>query len=117
MCGSQGNDCCCCPDAMIFQEEICGDFKDIDAVVWSPPAVNDYFQGTFEVFNAGPGQVRFSVNDPANPANLFDVPPGTSRAVSVNNPFRFAVQSIGIDGAVTGTFGKWCITLYKRVFA
>lgn len=113
MCGSQGNDCCCCPDAVIFTEEICGNIKDpIDQAVWTAPTVNDYIQGTFEVFNAGPGTIDFSVN-----GIVFTAPAGSSKVVSFNNPTIFIVQTIGQTGAVAGTTGKWCITLYKRVFA
>ena len=113
MCGTQGSDCCCCPDAMIFTEEICGNIKDpIDQAVWTAPTVNDYFQGTFEVFNAGPGTIDFSVN-----GTVFTVPAGSSKAVSFNNPTIFIVQTVGQTGAVAGTTGKWCIKLYKRVFA
>lgn len=101
MCGSKGNDCCCCPDAMIFQEELCGNITDpIDQAVWTAPAVNDYFQGTFEVTNNGPGTIDFSVN-----GTVFTVPPGSSRAVSVNNPTIFIVQTFNIPGAVAGTTG------------
>lgn len=106
MCGTQGNDCCCCPNAMIFQEKICGNFGDINAVVWTAPAVNDYIQGTFEVFNAGPNPVVFAV---VNGGPNITVPPGTSQAISVNNPTVLGIVSIG-------SHGKWCITLYKRVF-
>lgn len=113
MCGSQGNDCCCCPNAVIFTEEVCGNIKDpINQAVWTAPPVNDYIQGTFEVFNAGPGTIDFSVN-----GTVFTVPPGTSQAISVNNPTIFIVQTTDIPGAIAGTSGKWCITLYKRVFA
>lgn len=116
MCGSQGNNCCCCPDAMIFTEKICGDFGSINQVVWSAPEVNDYIQGTFEVFNAGSGRVDFSVNFPTNPIVIENVPPGTSQSISVNNPETFIIQTI-FNGVYSGTTGKWCITLYKRVFA
>ncbi|KXZ18810.1 hypothetical protein AXI59_16255 [Bacillus nakamurai] len=114
MCGSKGNDCCCCPNAMIFQEELCGNFGAIDAAVWTAPTVNDYIQGTFEVFNAGPGTVDFSVTS-NGVLNLFHVPPENSIAVSFNNPTRFAVQTI-FGEVYNGSTGKWCITLYKRIF-
>lgn len=114
MCGSQGNDCCCCPNAVILQEQICGNFRDINQIVWEAPAVNDYIQGTFEVFNAGNGPVMFTVNNLPTPP--FTVPPGTSQSISVNNPTNFIIQTTGFPGAVPGTHGKWCITLYKRVF-
>ena len=110
MCGSQGNDCCCCPDAVIFQEKLCGNFGAIDQAVWTAPAVNDYVQGTFEVFNAGTGQVDFSVN-----GAVFTVPPRTSKTLSFNNPSIFVVQTI-FNNVFSGSTGKWCITLYKRIF-
>ncbi|MEK3856208.1 S-Ena type endospore appendage [Cytobacillus sp. FSL H8-0458] len=114
MCGSnRSGDCCCCPDPVIFQEKLCGNIQDpIDQAVWTAPAVNDYIQGTFEVFNAGPGTIDFSVN-----GNVFSVPPGNSRAVSFNNPTIFIVQTVGQPGAQPGTSGKWCIVLYKRILA
>ncbi|MBO9129851.1 S-Ena type endospore appendage [Bacillus sp. 165] len=112
MCGSNAFGGDCCPDAMIFQEQLCGNITDpIDQAVWVAPATNDYIQGTFEVFSAGPGTIDFSVN-----GVVFTAPPGTSKAVSVNNPSTFIVQTNGQRGAVAGTTGKWCITLYKRVF-
>lgn len=114
MCGSNGSgDCCCCPDAVVLQEKVCGNIKDrINQAVWTAPTVNDYIQGTFEVFNAGPGDIEFSVN-----GVVFTVPPGNSKVVSVNNPTIFIIQTFDFPGAQEGTSGKWCITLYKRVFA
>lgn len=110
MCGTQGNDCCCCPDAVIFKEEICGNIGPTTSageVVWQPIGVNDYIQGTFEVFNAGPGDIIFAV---VNGGPNFTVPVGTTQVISVNNPTVLGIIS-------NGATGKWCITLYKRVFA
>lgn len=115
MCGTHGNgnNNNCCPDGVILTEDLCGNIKDpIDQAVWTAPNVNDYIQGTFDVFNAGPGTIDFSIN-----GTVYTVPPGNSKAVSVNNPSIFIVQTFGQEGAVAGTTGKWCITLYKRVFA
>ena len=111
MCGSQGNNCCCCPDAMIFQEEICGNFGPLanGVSVWLPADVNDYFQATYEVFNAGPVAIFFATEAGQTPG--FEVPVGTSRVVSVNNP-----TVLGIFNTNNSATGKWCITLYKRVF-
>lgn len=114
MCGNQENRSCC-PDASILQEEICGRFGVINEEVWIAPIVNDYIQGTFEVFNSGPGLALFTVhtitdNDP----QVYIVPPGNSLAVSVNNPTKFIVQTADLEDNQAS--GKWCIKLYKRVF-
>lgn len=113
MCSNTGSDCCCCPSGVIFTEKLCGNITDpIDQIVWSAPEESDYIQGTFEVTNNGPGTIDFSVN-----GDVYTVPTGSSKAVSVNNPTEFIVQTIGQPGALPGTTGKWCITLYKRVIA
>jgi hypothetical protein len=102
----------CCPPAQILQEQLCGNIKDpIDQVVWTA-TMNHYIQGTFEVFNTGPGTIDFSVN-----GTVFSVLPQNSKAVSINNPTIFIVQTVGQPGAIAGTTGKWCINLYKRILA
>ncbi|WP_163100460.1 S-Ena type endospore appendage [Peribacillus alkalitolerans] len=123
MCGSHNNHDnggFCCPDPQIFVEKNCGNLRgplgtpamgDVAAVfapVWTGPTDGDYFQGTFEVFNCGPvGDIQFLVDPLTTP---IVVPPGNSKTVSVNNPNNFRVL------IPTGTSGKFCITLYKRVF-
>ncbi|WP_163100463.1 S-Ena type endospore appendage [Peribacillus alkalitolerans] len=119
MCGNHGSNFngFCCPDPQIFVEKNCGNLRgplgttettpDTFAPVWTGPADGDYFQGTFEVFNCGPvGNILFRVSPNAT---VITVPPGNSIAVSVNNPTSFEVI------VPTGTSGKFCITLYKRV--
>jgi hypothetical protein len=108
MCGSNGSNsnCCCCPNAV---EKICGNLMGplTNFPVWTAPTVNDYFQGTFEIFNAGPaGNITSNViPDTSEP-----ITPGNSISASINNPTTFTVT---VD---SGTHGKFCITLYKRVF-
>jgi Protein of unknown function (DUF3992) len=116
MCGSHGSNsnCCCCPNAVVLQEKICGNLAGplTNFVAWQAPAVNDYFQGTFEIFNAGPGTITATVLNSAGVViGTLTVPPGNSVSVSVNNPNSFVITSVP-----AGTHGKFCITLYKRVF-
>ena len=111
--GSNSN-CCCCPDAAIFQEEICGNLTGLLSgyLAWEAPAVNDYFQGTFEIFNAGPDTITASVLDSnGNVIAPLSIPPNNSVSASANNPEFFSVN------VPAGTHGKFCITLYKRLFA
>lgn len=115
MCNSNGFNGNCCPSAQIFQEKICGNLTGPlnDFLIWSVPAtfVNDYIQGTFEIFNAGPGTITANINDNGTLVGGLNVPPGTSQAVSVNSP-----GSVTVD-VPAGTAGRFCITLYKRVLA
>lgn len=119
MCGSNGSNsnCCCCPNAVVFQEKICGNLtgplgEAAPFIAWQAPEVNDYFQGTFEIFNAGPGIITATVlNNDGVVVGTLTVPPGSSISVSVNNP-----NSLNIISVPLGTHGKFCITLYKRVF-
>lgn len=114
MCGSNvSGDCCCCPNAMVFQEKICGNLTGPlnGFIAWQAPTVNDYFQGTFEIFNAGPGIITADVLNSASVViATLTVQPGNSVSVSVNNPNSFSVT------VLDGTHGKFCITLYKRLF-
>ena len=55
MCGSS-NCNCGCPNANVFQEEICGNLTGIltNYVAWEVPVnggENDYIQGTFQIFH------------------------------------------------------------------
>lgn len=114
MCGSGGfgGDCCCCPPSQVFQEKICGNLTGAltDFLAWQAPlGVNDYFQGTFEIFNAGPGIITAVAN--GGPGNLLTIPSGTSQVVSINLPTNLTVT------VPLGTTGKFCINLYKRVSA
>ncbi|MEH7010756.1 S-Ena type endospore appendage [Neobacillus niacini] len=125
MCGSQGSNsnCCCCPNAIVLQEKICGNLAGplpvpvpspgltLPFLAWEAPDVNDYFQGTFEIFNAGPATITAEVLDSTGGViATLTVPPGNSVSVSVNNPDSFSVT------VPDGTHGKFCITLYKRLF-
>ncbi|WP_163100461.1 S-Ena type endospore appendage [Peribacillus alkalitolerans] len=114
MCGNHknhNNNGFCCPNPQNFVEENCGNIRGpLELVtVWSAPADSDYFQGTFEVFNCGTGNITFSVNQTGTIAERIIVTPGNTRKISVNNPISFIVS------APAGTSGKFCITLYKRV--
>lgn len=121
MCGSNGSnmDCCCCPDRVVFQEKICGNLTGplpvppaTTFVAWTAPAVNDYFQGTFEIFNAGPaGTITARVLNTGGAIPIVATP-GNSISVSVNNPV-----SLIIDSVPSGTHGKFCINLFKSIFA
>ena len=115
MCGSHGSNsnCCCCPNAVVLQEKICGNLTGplTNFVAWEAPDVNDYFQGTFVIFNAGPVIITANVLDATGAIiGTLSVPPGNSVSVSVNNPDSFSVT------VPDGTHGKFCITLYKRLF-
>ena len=117
MCGSNGSnmDCCCCPYRVVFQENICGNLAGplTNFPAWTPPAVNDYFQGTFEIFNAGPaGDITAVVTNTAGTAFTIVATPGNSISVSVNNPASFTITI-----ATAGTHGKFCINLFKSIFA
>lgn len=108
--GSQSG-CCCCPSAQIFKEELCGNLtgplEGFEA--WTAPiGMNDYIQGTFEIFNAGPGVITATISGTPD-ANL-NVPPGSSQAVGVINPSEMVVT------VPAGTSGKFCINLFKRLF-
>ncbi|KXZ12711.1 hypothetical protein AXI59_16240 [Bacillus nakamurai] len=122
MCGSQGSnlDCCCCPNRVVFQEKICGNLTGplpvsgtTSFVAWVAPAVNDYFQGTFEIFNAGPaGTISAEVIDTSGTIFPIVATPGNSISVSVNNPASLTIISVPL-----GTSGTFCINLYKSIFA
>lgn len=116
MCGSNGNSCC--PSAQVFQEKICGNLQgplpwesQPGFTAWNAPAVNDYFQGTFEIFNAGPDIITARVLNSTGEFVDLSVPAGNSVSISFNNPDSFVVF------VPEGTNGKFCINLYKRIFA
>lgn len=106
----------CCPDGVIFKEEFCGNLKGplspggTDVVVWDGSTVDDYFQGTFEIYNKGEGTISAEVTRVGATAVSLVVPPGNSFAVSVDNPATFEITN-----APARTRGKFCITLYKEV--
>ncbi|MEH7304366.1 S-Ena type endospore appendage [Neobacillus drentensis] len=108
MCGSHKNKTSfCCPEAQIFTEEICGNLEGpINQTVWTAPSPSDYFQGTFTVTNLGITPFIFSVN-----GIVQTVPAGNTVSLSVNNPTIFVVTLEADDR------GRFCITLYKRLFA
>ncbi|WP_144555203.1 S-Ena type endospore appendage [Bacillus sp. X1(2014)] len=107
MCGSHNKTSFCCPEAEIFTEEICGNLEGpIDQAVWTAPTPSDYFQGTFTVTNTGNSPFIFSVN-----GVVLTVPPGSTVSLSANNPVSLIV-TLGPEDR-----GRFCITLYKRVFA
>jgi hypothetical protein len=115
MCNTHNNLGFCCPEAQIFQEQICGNLQGplTDTNVWLAPTPSDYFQGSFEVFNSGPGIILFEIQDLAGNtiSGPVGVPVGTSIVLSVNNPGRLVVN------VPDGTRGRFCINLYKRIFA
>ena len=85
MCGSQGNDCCCCPDAMIFQREnFAVSVKDIDAVIsgHQTQLLMIIFKALLKYLMLDQGRYDYYDNDPANPANccFADVPPGDQQS-------------------------------------
>ncbi|PEA16767.1 hypothetical protein COK06_27315 [Bacillus cereus] len=116
MCGSQGisENCCCCPPAQLFQEKICGNFGPNNTVaVWSAGEVDDYVQGTFEVFNSA-SSIEFAtggVSSALQGGFTFGTPPGFSRSASAPFPISFTIES------PANTSGTFCITLYKRIRA
>lgn len=115
MCDSHGFNGNCCPSAQILQEKICGNLTGplTNFIAWSASVtLNDYIQGTFEIFNAGPGIITAVINDNGTSAGSLTVPPGTSQSVSVNSPDSFQITDVP-----AGTTGKFCITLYKRILA
>ncbi|EEK78179.1 hypothetical protein COE58_03520 [Bacillus cereus] len=114
MCGSQGiSGDFCCPPPQIFQEKICGNFgPNNTVVVWTAGEVDDYVQGTFEVFNSasstgGMGAVIESVQG----SFVFATPPGFSKSTSISLPTTFKI------GSPPSTSGTFCITLYKQIRA
>ncbi|MBN8208972.1 hypothetical protein JI666_09470 [Bacillus sp. NTK071] len=113
MCESKGNNACC-PDGQIFQENFCGNLgPGFDATVWeAPPGLNDYIQGTFEVFNAGTEDILATVTSPNGNVGPFAIPPNTSVSRSAVNPTSFIITVP--DNNKLGS--KYCITLYKRIF-
>lgn len=120
MCGNSSGNCCCCPEPQIFQEKICGKLTGplTSYVAWEVPTAggaNDYFQGTFEIFNAGSpgtGNITAEIRDMNGTlVGSLTVPPGNSVSVSVNAPDFFNILSVP-----NGVHGKFCITLYKRLF-
>ncbi|WP_163100462.1 S-Ena type endospore appendage [Peribacillus alkalitolerans] len=123
MCGNNGSSVngFCCPDPKIFQEEICGNIQGpVRDNFWQvlDPIDSDYFQGTFEVFNCGNDNIEFAVFSVGGTSTgIITVTPGNTRKVSVNNPIRFAITTPPILGDNPNrSRGKFCITLYKRVF-
>lgn len=89
----------------LCQEKICGNLNGGTAgltlfTAWTAPAVNDYFQGTFEIFNAGPATTASVTTTAGGTVNFLSIPPGSS-----------------ISNVPAGTTGKFCINLYKRLFA
>lgn len=113
MCGSNGchSNNACCPIGQIFKEDLCGNVaNDMNThKVWHA-LTHDYFQGTFEVFNAGTTSLTFKVYKKGGAIHEVTVPAMSSAAISVNTPDHFKVTGNGATGS------KWCITLYKRVF-
>ncbi|MEL3973319.1 S-Ena type endospore appendage [Rossellomorea oryzaecorticis] len=102
------------PQAQIFQEKLCGNFKGISdpataIPIWSAP-LDDYIQGTFEVFNssASTGPLLGTITSQPSATDL-EIFPGNSQAKSVLNPTSFTIT------AGSGDSGTWCINLYKRI--
>ncbi|MHC2836291.1 S-Ena type endospore appendage [Bacillus sp. F9_6S_D1_P_5] len=115
MCESQGisGNCCCCPPAQLFQEKICGNFgPNNTVVVWSAGEVDDYVQGTFEVFNSASSTENVGIAVTGVQGSFTaETPPGFSRAISARFPITFQI------GSLSNTSGTFCITLYKRIRA
>lgn len=114
MCGSKSMNNGCCPSPQILQENFCGNLgvaEEVDGIdVWVGPTTDDYFQGTFEVFNAGSTTITATITPTVGPNISFDIPPNFSVAQSANNPFSFHIAgNNSIDS-------KFCVTLYKRVY-
>jgi hypothetical protein len=115
MCNSNGFNGACCPTAQIFQEKICGNFTgptDGANPVWlvDPSTPSDYFQGTFEVFNASNTPISAEIVRTGQPTLVFTIPPLTTISRSVTNPTSLVITS---EAGETGTY---CINLYKRTF-
>ncbi|WP_045520574.1 S-Ena type endospore appendage [Neobacillus niacini] len=109
MCNSGNGNCCCCPQAQIITEEICGIFDARNNLYWAGP-VDDYFQGTFEIsVTTGIAQIAvFTQNGFVFSPAVND---GDSTSISANNfPSSFFILF-----GDAGTIGRYCITLYKRV--
>ncbi|MEI2469573.1 S-Ena type endospore appendage, partial [Peribacillus frigoritolerans] len=95
--------------------KICGNFTgptDGANPVWlvDPPTPSDYFQGTFEVFNASNTSISAEIARTGLPVLAFTVPPLTTISRSVTNPTSLVITSD------PGETGKYCIILYKRAF-
>ncbi|MGG5795838.1 S-Ena type endospore appendage [Bacillus cereus] len=115
MCVSQGisGNCCCCPPAQLFQEKICGNFgPNNSVVVWTAFDVDDYVQGTFEIFNSASSTGNAAILITGVQSSFTTAtPPGFSRAFSARLPIAFQI------GSPSNTSGTFCITLYKRIRA
>ena len=120
MCGSNdGFGSACCPSGQVFQEKLCGNIDpntEARQTVWQTgPGANDYFQGTFEVFNSSTtNNITFAVlsSNTGGTEEPITVLPQSSVAISVVNPNQFII-STGGNGA---SGSKWCATLYKRIY-
>src|SRR5699024_7453259 len=88
------------------------DENSVTPLAWVSPSVNDYFQGTFEIFNVGPGTITAQVVDTSDNSTPIIVTAGNSIAVSVNNPAYLEMINLP-----SGTRGKFCMNLFKAMFA
>lgn len=115
MCGSNSFGACC-PTAQIFQEKICGNFTAPlgDAVVWSVGDVTDYVQGTFEIFlSSGNLAAASTIITQADGGQVLfpEVTEGNTVIRSASVPTSLVLNDIN-----PGDTGRYCITLYKRIF-
>lgn len=115
MCGSNGSNPCC-PTAQLFQEKICGNFTAPlgSAVVWSVGDVTDYIQGTFEIFlSSGTLAEGTSVITQATGGEVLfpAITEGNTVTRSASVPTSLVLSDVN-----PGDTGRYCITLYKRVF-
>lgn len=91
----------------IIKEEFCGNFGEGEEMVWQAPA-NNYFQGTFQVFNSANSFTDVTASINSTPAiTLPTVRPGFTISRAAINPTSFTIN------APPGTNGTYCITLYK----
>ncbi len=113
MCGSKGFNNACCPDPQVFKEEFCGNIgldAGVTTILWTAPVPSDYFQGTFQVFNAGVTTIVATVTSSTDSDLTLTVPPGFTVSGSINNPISFS------ESGNSGATSKYCVTLYKSIF-
>lgn len=117
MCGStSGFDNACCPSAQLFQEKICGNFSGPIGgdPVWSAGDVTDYVQGTFEIFvSSGTLAASSAIITQANGGQVLfpAITEGNTVARSASVPTSLVLTDVN-----PGDSGRYCITLYKRIF-
>lgn len=106
----------CCPTAVIVKEKICGNFTAPlgSGIVWSADDVTDYIQGTFEIFLSSGTLAEASthITQATGEEVLFPaITEGNTVARSATVPTSLVLTDVN-----PGDTGKYCITLYKRIF-